>query len=61
MNAMARPIRVIPLMATLLNDELQNRGIFTINHAECEKIITKVMERSGEAARRIERREANRS
>ena len=56
---MARPTSVITLMAAVLNDELQNRGILTINQLECEKIMAKVVERSSNAARRIERREAS--
>lgn len=56
---MPRPATVIVLMAAMLNDELQNRGIPTINHAECERIMAKVVERIGEAARRVEHREAS--
>jgi hypothetical protein len=56
---MAQPASVITLMAAVLNYELQNRGILTINHLECEEIIAKVVERSSDAARRIERRETS--
>ena len=56
---MARPTSVITLMAAVLNDELQNRGILTIDQLECEMIMAKIVERSSIAARRIERREAS--
>ena len=55
---MARPTTVIALMAAALDDELQSRGVFSIGRTECEKIMTKVLERSSEVARRIERGEA---
>jgi hypothetical protein len=58
---MARPATVITLMAVALDDELQNRGVFSIGRTECEKIITKALERSSEMARRIERGEAQQS
>lgn len=56
---MARPNTFVTLMATALDNELQNRGIFSIGHAECEEIMTRIIERSSEEARRIERLEGH--
>ena len=49
----------ITMMAIFLRDELQNRGVFSIDGGECEKIMAKVLERSSEAARWIERLDEN--
>lgn len=57
---MARPSTFVTLMATALDNELQNRGIFSIGRAECEEIMTRIIERSSEEVRRIERREGHR-
>lgn len=57
---MARPSTFVTLMATALDNELQNRGIFSIGRAECEEIMTRIIERSSEEVRRIERREGRR-
>lgn len=57
---MARASTFVTLMATALDDELRNRGIFSIGRAECEKIMTRIIERSSEEICRIERREGHR-
>ena len=53
------PVTVIALRATVLDDKLQKRDIFTVGRAEYEEIMRKVIERSSEAASRLKRREAN--
>jgi hypothetical protein len=48
---------VVPLMAAALDQELQDRGIFSLGRADCETIIRAVLERSAARARTIEKRE----
>lgn len=36
----------LKIMAAVLDDELQNRGIFSIRRAECETIVARMIERT---------------
>jgi len=44
----------ITLMASALNDELRDRGIFQLDQASCETIIRAVLQRTAEVGRAVE-------
>lgn len=52
---------VFNLMALALHHELQINGVFGVSHADCEKIISAVLERTARALETVKATDAKRS
>jgi len=44
---------VVSVMAAILNDELQDRGIFSLTRHDCEAMVRRMIERTAELAAEV--------
>ena len=44
---------VVSVMAAILNDELQDRGIFSLTRHDCEAMVRRMIERTAEIAAEV--------
>jgi len=44
---------VVSVMAAILNDELQDRGIFSLSRKDCKAIVRRMIERTADLAAEV--------